>query len=133
MVLPMPTSSNQNMSLFSHPNFHYDTVIYGLPGDSGSDTSPLGEQRIIGGQTLMTTSEITPMPTLTTLGIYQQPANSFLHLQDGLQRNETTMGNNFLISTGATVICIGCGPTGCFIGDLWYGEFDPGCTGICGI
>lgn len=133
VTLPAPTANTHAMSLFSHPDFRYDTVVYGLanPNGMGGDRG-VGEQSVVGGTTMVTTSQISVLPT-TTLGIYKQGTDDYEHKQDGVLLDDITIDDKFLVGTGATMICIGCGPTGYFMGNLWYGEFDPGCTGICGI
>lgn len=133
VTLPAPTFTTQAMSLFSHPDFRYDTVVYSPLDANGAGALGSGEQRIVGGTTLMTISQISTQPTATTLRIDKHGSQDYVHTQDGAVINGFTVGDKFLVGTGAATICIGCGPTGYFIGDLWYGEFDPGCTGICGI
>ena len=97
--LMSPTNNQQNMSVFSHPDFHYDTVIHEQTGVVGAGLPAIGEQRIVSGQTIMTTSKIAVTPATTTLGIFKQNDGSFLHLQDGFQLNEETTGNNLLVGT----------------------------------
>ena len=115
----------QSMSLFDSKDISYEITV----------TDPILMKAI---QTLrlsngyQTTSHFTyPALATTDLGIFQVQTK-FNHWQDGtlLLQDPSSTG---AISTDGGVICIGCDKhSNNFVGELWYGEFDPGCQKFWG-
>ncbi|MCA9994185.1 MAG: hypothetical protein KDE56_00475 [Anaerolineales bacterium] len=131
MSLTPSSLQQKQMSLFSHvgSNFHYD--IHLLPN---GDFFPANARQVFAGEDFFTRSSVIfDAPQAQTTLKITLDSFGFTHFQNDEIVGADSSANSFLLNTQATTICIGCGPAGYFTGVLWYGEFDPGCTGICGL
>ncbi|MEM7113834.1 MAG: hypothetical protein AAF614_15470 [Chloroflexota bacterium] len=116
-------------TLFTHPDFNYAV------GHSANTTAEarIGMQQLQIGPSFSTDSSYYLTDDMfQQLGIYQT-LTSFLHMKDGNVISVVPWNQSFPVTTGPVTICIGCGPNGFFVGELWYGEFDPGCVNTCGM
>ncbi|MEM7111421.1 MAG: hypothetical protein AAF614_03255 [Chloroflexota bacterium] len=131
VAIPDSLNSAQLLPVFKSSNLTYDIDVV-------APNLHLAEQRLGFNISHETVSQFTyPVNAVanagnvaTYLSIYQT-RGYFKHWQDGnLLFQEQS--NNVWLSTGPDIICIGCNDNGdFFVGELWYGEFDPGCQKFC--
>lgn len=124
VVIADSLDAGQKMTLFESKDITYGMTI-------GNPINAQASQSLSLNGGYETTSDFTYPSLLTTsLGIYQQQAK-FNHYQDGTLLFQEPSINTY-VSTGDGWICIGCDKHGNnFVGELWYGELDPGCQKFC--